>query len=284
MCGTTCAASPPLGPAVPRMCDKQDRQTHDAARTPDPGASRTLPSRPRQHRRPFLSRQRIQVPPHHDRPDHPLAGGSANHRHDGRNRPSSILGQLGFAFRSPSTVTSDRGAQFTSGTWQQSLTRLGIATSTTSAYHPQANGIVECFHRTLKNGLCCATRTNLSWTRSLPWAMLVLRNAPRTDTATSTAEIVFGTPLRIPGLCVQDEQSRPRSVAAQLELARTNTESFSPRSLDLRKFKHTPFVSKTLRTAQFVYVRDDRLGKPSLAPKYNGPFRVKEKTGTTTCL
>ena len=53
--------------------------------------------------------------------------------------------------------------------------------------------------------------------------------------------------------------------------------AFMPKTLDLAKFKASPFVAKVLRTAQYVYVRDDRLGKPSLAAKYTGPFRVLEK-------
>ena len=180
-------------------------------------------------------------------------------------------------FGVPHTVTTDRGAQFTSGTWRQSLSRLGISTSSTTAYHPQANGLVERLHRTLKNALRCAGRSSGSWSRALPWVMLGLRSAPRPDTAASAAEIVFGTPLRVPGLCFQDEQSPPRSAAAQLDQARSNAASFTPRILDLRKFKDSPFVAKALRTASFVYVRDDRLGKPTLAPRYFGPFPVKEK-------
>ena len=180
-------------------------------------------------------------------------------------------------FGVPAVVTSDRGAQFTSGAWRQSLSRLGISASSTTAYHPQANGLVERLHRTLKNALRCAGRSNGSWSRALPWVLLGLRSAPRPDTAASAAEIVFGTPLRIPGLCFQDEQSPPRSAAAQLDQVRSNVASFTPRILDLRKFKDSPFVAKALRTASFVYVRDDRLGKPSLAPRYSGPFLVKEK-------
>ena len=180
-------------------------------------------------------------------------------------------------FGVPSVVTSDRGAQFTSGTWRQSLSRLGITASTTTAYHPQANGLVERLHRTLKDALRCAIRSSKSWTRSLPWVMLGLRSAPRPDAASSAAEIVYGTPLRIPGLCFQDEQSSSRSATAQLDVARDNVASFSPRALDLRKFKDSPFIAATLRTAKFVYVRDDKLGRPSLAPKFLGPFKVKEK-------
>ena len=151
-------------------------------------------------------------------------------------------------FGIPITVTTDRGAQFTSQLWHTALQRMGIRVSATTAYHPQANGVMERFHQTLKNTLRCAIRSSRSWTRSLPWVLLGLRNAPRTDTATSTAKILYGTPL-VPGQCFQDEQSRSRSAADQLDLARSNPAAFSPRSLDLRKFKDSPFVASTLRTA-----------------------------------
>ena len=179
-------------------------------------------------------------------------------------------------FGIPSTVTTDRGRQFTSEAWKKALGRLGIGSETTTSYHPQANGMVERFHRTLKNSLRCAVRASKSWTRSLPWVMLGLRTAPKLDTATSTAEVVFGTPLRVPGICFQSEQQQ-QSPLAQLEMARANVEAFSPATLDLRKFKESPFISKTLRTVEYVYVRDDRLGKPGLAPRYTGPFKVVER-------
>ena len=189
----------------------------------------------------------------------------------------AFLGSWVSRFKIPLTVTSDRGAQFTSEAWKTSLGRLGINVSATTAYHPQANSIVEGFHRTLKNARCCAVRMSRSWTRSLPWVMLGLRNAPKLNTATSTAEVVFGTPLCVPGLCFQDEQSPRRSAAKQLELARSNASAFSPESLELRRFRSLQFVAKPLRTADFVYVRDDRLGKPSLAPQIHRPLQGKEE-------
>ena len=36
-------------------------------------------------------------------------------------------------------------------------------------------------------------------------------------------------------------------------------------------------MAKALRTASFVFVRDDHIRKPSLAPKYTGPFKVVRK-------
>ena len=91
----------------------------------------------------------------------------------------------------PRTVTSDRGAQFTSRIWSGSLSKLGINATTTTAYHPQANGLVERFHRSFKNVLRCAASARTAWTRNLPWVLLGLGNAPRSDTATSAAEVTF---------------------------------------------------------------------------------------------
>ena len=45
------------------------------------------------------------------------------------------------------TVTSDRGTQFTSDTWLQLCRRLACKHVTTTAFHPQANGMIECAHR-----------------------------------------------------------------------------------------------------------------------------------------
>ena len=87
----------------------------------------------------------------------------------------------------------------------------------------------------------------------------------------------FGVPHRVPGECFQSERSQQPSVAEQLQLARSNAAAFTLDTLDVGRFRSSPFVAKPLLTAKFVYVRDDRLGKTSLAPKYSGPFRVIEK-------
>jgi len=56
-------------------------------------------------------------------------------------------------FGVPATVTTDRGAQFTSATWTKMCQGLGMQHVLTTAYHPQANGMVERFHRQLKEAL-----------------------------------------------------------------------------------------------------------------------------------
>ena len=48
-------------------------------------------------------------------------------------------------FGMPLDLTSDRGAQFTSKLWATITKLLGIKLHHTTAYHPQVNGLLECF-------------------------------------------------------------------------------------------------------------------------------------------
>ena len=49
-------------------------------------------------------------------------------------------------FGVPDDITSDRGPQFTSHLWSELNCLLRISASSKTAYHPQANGLVEHFH------------------------------------------------------------------------------------------------------------------------------------------
>ena len=113
--------------------------------------------------------------------------------------------------------------------------------------------------------------------KSLPWVLLGLRNAPKLDTATSTAEVLFRVPLRMPGACFQHDKDHKLTTTEQLRLSRANASAFTPDTLDTSRFRATPFVAKSLRLAKFVYIREDKLGMSSLAPRYVGPFKVIRK-------
>ena len=77
-------------------------------------------------------------------------------------------------FGPPLQMTSDHGAQFTSALWARMSEFLGIRLSATTAYHPQANGLVERMHRRLKEALK-ARLTSPNWYDQLPWVLLGLR-------------------------------------------------------------------------------------------------------------
>ena len=56
-------------------------------------------------------------------------------------------------FGVPTHLLSDRGPQFISQLWSSIHQQLGICLHHTTAYHPQANGLVERFYRQLKTAL-----------------------------------------------------------------------------------------------------------------------------------
>ena len=80
---------------------------------------------------------------------------------------SALLSGWVSRFGVPTTITSDRGQQFESDLWKSLMTLLGATRLRTTAYHPQANGLVERFHRHFKTGLK-ARLAGSHWVDDLP--------------------------------------------------------------------------------------------------------------------
>ncbi len=130
-----------------------------------------------------------------------------------RSRP---LRGLDPRFGLPSTITSDRGPQFTSTLWSALCRLLDIKHSPTTAYHPQSNGLVERFHRRLKDALR-ARAAGVDWSAHLPWVMLGIRSAWRLDTNFSPAEAVYGVQPVLPGQYLAADKSPSPSFLVDLQ-------------------------------------------------------------------
>jgi hypothetical protein len=101
-------------------------------------------------------------------------------------------------FGVPDIITSDRGPKFTSSLWASLCSLLSISHTQTTAYHPQSNGLVERFHRRMKDALR-ARAAGVDWFLHLPWVLLGIRTAWREGTDFSPSEAVFGSQLVLPG-------------------------------------------------------------------------------------
>ncbi len=119
-------------------------------------------------------------------------------------------------FGVPATITSDRGAQFTSALWAGLCSLLNIQHSPTTAYHPQSNRLVEWFHRRLKDALRSRAAA-ADWHDHLLWVMLGIRASFRENSKFSPAEAVFGSQLILPGQFINTAESPSPSFLSDLQ-------------------------------------------------------------------
>ena len=178
----------------------------------------------------------------------------------------------------PQHIFTDRGAQFTSGAWKKMCAYIGAKLHFSSPYHPQAQGLIERFNRTLKNSLR-AHEDGGAWFDHLPWVLLALRNAPKqTLNCNSPSELLFGEPVRMPGAFFEEQNSNgynePSSdFAANLSAYVHNFRYHPPRPPRDRNFVDPKlFNSRTTH----VYVRVDK-HRPPLSPVYKGPYRILDR-------
>jgi len=138
---------------------------------------------------------------------------------------------------------------------------LGIQHISTTAYHPQSNGLVERFHRQLKESLR-SRDAGSTWWEHVPWVLLGIRTAPKEDSAISAGEAVYGSALVLPG-----QLKDPLGRAAP-------TWQRPPIPLRQRSYAEVARSgSGLLDGVDWVYVRRGPAGGPT-AQSYVGPYRV----------
>jgi transposase InsO family protein len=175
-------------------------------------------------------------------------------------------------FGTPLRITTDQGRQFESHLFRNLCILTGTSHLRTTAYHPEANGMVERLHRQLKAAIKC--HQDIQWTQVLPTVLLGIRAAWKEDLQATPAEMVYGETIRLPG-----EFLGPRSTTRDdydatnfVKQLRDNFNDLQPVPGSHHTYKNV-FVFKDLLTASHVFVRVDSARKPLQQP-YVGPYAV----------
>ena len=74
------------------------------------------------------------------------------------------------------------------------LTAFGIEKSHTTVYHPQGDGMVERFNRSLLQLLRCYTQQEEDWEQYLLLVLYVYCTAPHSSTGILPFQLMFGRP------------------------------------------------------------------------------------------
>ncbi|XP_075732953.1 uncharacterized protein LOC142775441 [Rhipicephalus microplus] len=172
------------------------------------------------------------------------------------------------------TVTTDRGTQFESALFASVTRLLGTHRIRTTAYHPISNGIGERFHRQMKTSLT-ATASH-SWAEALPFVPLGVRTALKAEIRCCSAELVYGTTLRLPGeffTASMDENVYANAdYAVRLRDIMSKLRAVPPRPPAARPV----YVDRELSSCSHVFVRHDAV-QPPLRPPYDRPFKVRRR-------
>lgn len=112
----------------------------------------------------------------------------------------------------PSKLLTDQGRNFTSSLLARTCNLLGISKIQTTAYHPESNGRLERFHRTLIDQLASYVRRDgRDWDEWVPYALAAYRSTPHSATGYSPNFMMFGREMQMPfdcGLSPQDSHLR----------------------------------------------------------------------------
>jgi transposase InsO family protein len=102
-------------------------------------------------------------------------------------------------FGAPDSLHTDQGRNFDSTLLKEVCRLLGVENIRTTPYHPQSDGLVERFNRTLLNMLSIiATEKENDWDLQLPTAMFAYRTSVHETTTATSFSLMFGHEARLP--------------------------------------------------------------------------------------
>ena len=188
-------------------------------------------------------------------------------------------------------VLTDQGSCFMSRVLKELLRLLQVKQLRTSVYHPQTDGLVERFNKTLKQMLKKAMDTDgKNWDQLLPHVLFAVREVPQASTGFSPFELLYGRrPRGILDLAKETWESQPsphRTVVEHVEQVRDRMAQVWPivrehlgraqqaqariynRGAQLRVFRPGELVLVLVPTAECKFLA-----------KWQGPYEVVERVG-----
>jgi hypothetical protein len=184
----------------------------------------------------------------------------------------------------PDYIISDRGPQFASKVMESLAKSLGYERKLSTAYHPQTDGETERVNQELENYLraFCASEPH-TWSEVLDLAEFAHNVKEHSATGTSPFKLIFGTDVRP----LPDSFKPTNTPAADQKLAqiikirneaRAALEIARRKMVERKRVRWEPF-----KEGDMVWLDASNLntGYPSkkLAPKREGPFRIKRVKG-----
>eukprot|EP00794_Sanderia_malayensis_P005005 gene5005-5664_t len=189
------------------------------------------------------------------------------------------------------TLLSDRRANFLASIVKEVCTLINTRHLHTTSYHPQTDGLVECFNATLAEGISMYVSSHQKdWDKHIPLILFAYRVSPNATTGESPFYLLYGHEPRLPidtTLLIPDTnlsssvaEHRERIVRNLEEAQRiisSNTELAQQR-MKLQYDKTSAPVRYDIGSKVWVYTPKSRKGlSKKLSHNYHAPYCIVAK-------
>ena len=193
----------------------------------------------------------------------------------------------------PGRIIHDRAAEFLSDVLQETAKLMGLEQLPTSGGHPQTDGLVERFNRTLKQMLTkLVSKGGRDWDELLGPVLFAYRTTPHASTGETPFVLVYGRDARMPTsldfsaptvrypiVATEYAKELCRDLKATRELAGKNIK----KAQAVQKVQYDKSVKeRDLKEGDLVMLKVQprfKLDRP-----YKGPFQVQSLTSTNAVI
>ncbi|KAJ7998292.1 hypothetical protein DPEC_G00221180 [Dallia pectoralis] len=187
----------------------------------------------------------------------------------------NFLDQLFSRWGLPRAITTDNGHQFLSLEFTTFLANKGVTHIRTSVYHPQANGGVERFNQSLKNGLRAHMSEGYSLMAALSQTLLHYRATAHSTTGVSPAALMLKRELVLPLTRLRPPMATcPRPCPAAVKAHVKRQQSSMKRRFDEKHKAKWPAI----RVSDWVRARRPHRAN-KLSSFWSAPYQVSRQLG-----
>ena len=194
-------------------------------------------------------------------------------------------------FGIPQVIHSDQGRQFESNLFQEMCKLLGIHKTRTTPYHPQSDGMVERFNRTLAAMLSAYVSENhRDWDEQLPYVTMAYRSTEHETTGMSPNMLMFGREVSTPLDLVYELPNLSKPIPNnqwvwelrdRIERSHALVRQYTQQAMHRQKRNRdsrTSFETFKIGDQVFVHFPVKKVGTSAkLTPFWRGPFKVTGK-------